>query len=74
MAANGSPKPSKAEGISLPSLDSSQEKLPPSPDPFAEKVQEILEACSNKNLAVLIEHASSKGGFVNDDVRKIACK
>ncbi|KAF2752886.1 GTPase-activating protein gyp10 [Pseudovirgaria hyperparasitica] len=36
------------------------------------KVKEVLKACDSKDLGALVRHATSKYGFVKDNVRRVA--
>jgi hypothetical protein len=44
------------------------------PERNAAKVQQILDACGENDFDAVVALATSVGGLVEDDVRKIACK
>jgi hypothetical protein len=62
------------EALSLPEADEKQHLVFDLPEPYADKVKLILEACHDRNLDALIELATSEGGLVNDEARQTACK
>ncbi|KAF2419609.1 hypothetical protein EJ08DRAFT_42816 [Tothia fuscella] len=65
---------SHSEKTSLPAIDGSCQAKPQhnQHNSFTEQARLVLQACHDNNVDALIELAASKGGFVNDDVRKIA--
>ena len=40
----------------------------------AEKESAIRQACDLRDFDALVAYATSEGGFLNDDVRRLACK
>ena len=41
---------------------------------LAEKADAIRKACDLQDLDALVSYAASKGGFLQDDLRQLACK
>lgn len=41
---------------------------------IAEKEESIRQACNLRDFDALVAHATSKGGFLRDDIRRLACK
>ncbi len=46
----------------------------PLSDPQATKAIQVLEACNSRDVKVLIAHAISPHGLVEDDIRRLACR
>lgn len=40
----------------------------------AEKEAAIRQACNLRDFDALVAHATSEGGFLHDDIRRMACK
>lgn len=40
----------------------------------AEKAEAIRRACTSRDLDALVEHATSEGGLLDDELRQIACE
>ena len=41
---------------------------------LAEKADAIRKACDLQDLDALVSYATSEGGFLQDDLRRLACK
>lgn len=39
-----------------------------------EKANAIRQACDLRDFDALVSYATSEGGFLNDDIRRVACK
>lgn len=39
-----------------------------------DKKKRILDACQNLDITTLIQLATSSGGLLQDDIRRVACK
>jgi hypothetical protein len=59
--------------ISSDKLEKSIPHVPKLTDDEAEKVELIQDACKWKDIGKLKALAASKGGFITDDLRRIAC-
>ena len=57
---------------SIPPLSAAWRPEPLSPDELR-KVHKILQACKDRDLEALRMHATSPGGLVEDEVRRLAC-
>lgn len=56
---------------SAESLKSQEKEVPPH---LAEKAEAIRRACGLGDLDALVSYASSEGGFLQDELRQLACK
>lgn len=41
--------------------------------PVAEKADHIRRACEARDLEALVSYATSEGGLLNDELRRLAC-
>jgi hypothetical protein len=42
-------------------------------DEHAKKAEAIRTACDLRDIDALVSHATSKGGFLQDELRRLAC-
>lgn len=69
-----SPDPELRRESNEQAAQRSQELHPPRPlSAEVDKVTQILQACKDSDVAALTSLATSKGGLVEDDARKVAC-
>lgn len=64
----------------LEEIDIRLERDPPSTEKLyvmegnGTKRKDIERACQERDITSLVAHASSKGGFLEDELRRVACK
>lgn len=68
----------EAESQGSPSLDGAEgsvmvETADVLEVPVAEKADHIRRACEARDLEALVSYATSEGGLLNDELRRLAC-
>lgn len=65
---------STASDKSSASADELMEKEEKVDSYAAEKIDGIRKACDLRDLDALVSYATSERGYINDDLRRLACK